>query len=179
MKSSQVLLLGVAALLLYMKYVPPSISPTPIDPVTPHTEVVVLPDTNFPSAPSSPQLKSLAEQLLPILSQEKEDAMALASAYRSWADLIARDEQLKNTQQLRDVYKSATIAMFIKTNLAGKYQGKIDTIVEQMVISNLKSQGLETGYEIVSLTPPIRQSMKEVLEAVSWACYTAFQAPLL
>ena len=128
-----------------------------------------------PPKPSS-SLESLLEPLRGCLRGEPQDALVLGRAFKHWAVLIGRSQEIKDLNHFSVRYKNAVRILLSSTDIEGKYDGKIDKILNAAYKENLgylhDKNGAITSFEI---TPKVRSSMVDWANAASWNFYQVFE----
>lgn len=180
MQHLKTLVVVAGTLLAYHGYVngkKPKPSPVPDPGPAPSVTVISEADTDFPSAPTG----TLAVASLPVRSVllskgTPDDAIRLARAYRSFAELLSRRPSIKSTADFRDIYIASTQALLKKTSVDGRYAGSLDTAINNTIVASFAEFKLVENGEILSTTwtDACANAAEQAFKAVSYQCFQAF-----
>lgn len=146
---------------------------------TPSPNPVINVDTDPDSLPQAPSgsVAASSQPLVTLLTGQSDDAIKLARAFKGWSELLGRSTKITTTAQFQKVYVDATRILLEKHQIAGKYQGKIDTVVNATVLASFTEAGLVENGTVKSMEWNAATSAAAVkaFDAVSYQCYMAFQ----
>lgn len=148
-------------------------------PDVPSNVILDVSEEVFPPAPQN-ALGTVLEPLKTILKGQSQDSLVIARAFRDFATLSARTPGAVTLKEYSEDYKNALRILLTNTGLAGKYQGRIDEVVNAAFREQMKPFADSNGeYPNQAIDQQVRNKIVEWLSAVSGTCHEIYKSNLL
>lgn len=134
----------------------------------------VISDEAFPGTPS----KELQDLMLPLetLNIDATDALVLSRAFRDAGKRVSEDKMITDLNHFSDSYKRWLQYLFNGGEIAGKYEGKIDKVLDVAFKANLAYLYKDGEVKDFTINDKVRTDLVKWLNAASWKFHQIFEA---